>query len=131
MDLTRKIDIAGVDADSVEKDDSFPAALAFQIKLSDVPDNIWQEIFVSEYEQSWFNLKREVTLHGDRIRVVTAPGEEEKHIDFVKRLVSQTNDRAEEYNREVQRQRSIEERQTNEESKIVTEARERLKKVKL
>ncbi len=131
MEHVRKIRILAVDVDSVEKDDSFPSALAFYIRLSDFPDNVWREIFVNEYEQAWYNLKREVTVEGNRVRVVCAPGEEQGQIDFIKKLIEGTNQNVDRYNAQVDQQVEIEKLHQAKESKVVEEAKDRLKRVRI
>ena len=131
VDEIRKVTITKIDSDSVETDDSFPLGLAFHVYLSEVPDSVWRELFFSEYEQTWYSLKREMTVSGDKIRVVTAPGEEQGHVDFVKRLVEQTNKQVDMYNAEVKRQRDLQRQNLGREGKLVEEARERLKRVRL
>ena len=131
MEKVKKISIKSVDTDLVEKDDSFPEALAFYVYLSEVPESVWREFFSSEYEQSWFNLKREVTVSGDRIRIVTSPGEEQQHIDFIKQVVERTNRQVDEYNGELERQQQLDAKNRAKESKLVEDAKERLKRVRL
>ncbi len=131
MDAVKKVKIVELDPDSVEKDDSFPEALAFHVRLSDVPDSVWTEIFISEYEQTWFNLKREVTVRGDRIHVVTAPGEEQAHINFIKQLLEQTNAKVDEYNKEIEHEAQMAKRERAADLDIVEQAKERLRKVSL
>jgi len=131
MERAEKITIKEVDSETVEKDDSFPDGLAFYINLSGNPHSVWLEIFVSEYEQAWYNLKREVAVFGDRIRVVTAPGEEQGHIDFVKGLVSGTNQKVDLYNAEVERTLRAQDRKESVDANKVREAKERLKKVRI
>jgi len=131
MDAVKKVNIVELDRDTVEKDSSFPEALAFYIRLSDVPGSVWTEIFVSEYEQAWFNLEREVSVRGDRIRVVTAPGEEQAHINFIKQLVEQTNTKVEEYNKEIEREAHMARREQSAQAEMVEQAKERLRKVSL
>ena len=131
METTKKVEIRGIDTNSVEKDDSFPSALAFYVELSEVPDSIWRELFLSQYEQSWYNLKREVRVHGHKIRVVSAPGEEQGQVDFIKRVVQGTNEVVGRYNTEVMRQRELEKKGQEGQTKIMEEAKERLRKVKV
>ena len=76
--MVETITIKGVDVDRIEKDDSFSKAYAFYVQLSATPDPIWIELFMSLYESTFQELKREMTIRGNQIRVVTAPDEEEK-----------------------------------------------------
>ena len=129
--MVQKVLIQAVDTDRIEKDDSFPKAYAFYIVLTSAPDPIWVELFVSQYENRFYNLKREMTTHGDRIRVVTAPGEEENHVRFFRELVNETNKQVDEYNKKLTDTEARERRFREQQDAEAQQIRERLKKISI
>lgn len=129
--MVQKVLIQAVDPDRIEKDDSFPKAYAFYVVLTTTPDPIWVELFISQYENRFYNLKREMTIHGDRIRVVTAPGEEENHVRFFRQLVDETNKQVDEYNKRLADREARERRFKEQEDAEAEQIRERLKKISI
>ncbi|PYV33973.1 MAG: hypothetical protein DMG22_07715 [Acidobacteria bacterium] len=127
--MIEKVKIKSIDSERIEKDDSFPNAYAFYIELDTAPHAVWEELFLRRYESDWFNLKREMTIQGKEIRVVTAPGEEEHQVDFYRRLVEETNRDAEEYNRDLAQQSELASRVAQSESAEAQRIRENLKKI--
>ena len=47
---SQPVEIIGVDADMLEKDETFPEGYAFYIRLSGEPDNVWRS-----YLAKWNN----------------------------------------------------------------------------
>ncbi len=129
--MIEKVIIKAVDSEQIEKDDSFPKAYAFYIVLSQTPDPIWFELFISRYENTFYNLKREMTIHGGRIRVVTAPGEEENHVRFFRRLVEETNKDVDDYNKKMSEMVARENAKKGKEDAEADMIRERLKKISI
>ena len=112
----------------IEKDDSFPMAYAFYLKLDSKPANIWKKIFKNEWKGSMFLLKREVKIADDRLRVVTAPDEIEGKVDWVRGLVDATNESIDKYNEELKKKEEMEKRKRNHQEETIAEMRKRLKK---
>lgn len=112
----------------IEKDDSFPMAYAFELPLDSTPDDIWTSIFEDEWKTSFYMLKRKVTIERNKLKVITAPDEIEGKIEWVKNLVSLTNKRVEEYNKEMKRREEAEEAETKRREEIIKQMRERLKR---
>ncbi len=129
--MIEKVKVKSIDTERIEKDDSFPEAYAFYIELEVTPHLIWEEFFLRRYEGEWFNLKREMTIQGKEIRVVTAPGEEKSHVDFYRRLVEETNKDVDEYNRELAHQRERQSRLAQQESIEAKQIRDNLKKIQI
>ena len=127
--MVETITIKGVDVDRIEKDDSFSKAYAFYVQLSATPDPIWIELFMSLYESTFQELKREMTIRGNQIRVVTAPGEEENHITFLRGLVEETNKEVDEYNKVQARREELGRRMELQKDAEAQQIRERLKKI--
>ena len=118
-----------VDSDRVEKDDSFSKAYAFYVDLSETPEPIWTELFMTRYETTFTNLKREMTIEGNRIRVVTAPGEEESHVRFLRQVIDKTNQDVDEHNKKLARQQELERRFKATEDAEAQQIKERLRKI--
>jgi len=97
------VDIVKIDTETVELDNSFPGAYAFYIKLSGRPERQWMHIFNFEWERSVYLMKREISIVGDRLRVISGADDNiQKHVDFVRTLVKKTNQRIEEDNRRIE-----------------------------
>jgi hypothetical protein len=127
--MVEKVTIKAVDLDRVEKDDSFPKAYAFYIALSETPEPIWVELFMSRYESTFTSLKREMTIQGSHVRVVTAPEEEENHVRFLRQVVDETNKDVDEYNRKLARQEEQERKLKAMEDAEAQQIKERLRRI--
>ncbi|MFQ5925671.1 MAG: hypothetical protein ACE5IE_06720, partial [Dehalococcoidia bacterium] len=85
------IDIVEVDTETVEKDDSFPPAYAFYIGLSGRPERQWVDIFNFEWKRSLYLLKREISVVGDKLRLISGAEDNiQNHIAFARDLVRKT-----------------------------------------
>ncbi len=129
--MVEKVTIKELDPDRIEKDDSFPRAYAFYIVLTATPDPIWVEFFVSHYEIKPYPLEKEVTIHGSQIRVVTASGEEEEHVRFVRELVDETNKAVDDYNKAAAEAEVRDRGTKQQEDAEAQQIRERLKKIRI
>jgi hypothetical protein len=99
------------------KSNEFEEAYTVELKLDSTPDDIWEQIFNNEYKASLFMMKRTVSVSGNKLRVVTSTHDNLKdEMEWVKELVSATNQRREQYNREVE-QREKQKRAKEEENK--------------
>jgi hypothetical protein len=129
--MIEKVTIQAIDLDRIEKDDAFPKAYAFYIILSGTPHPIWVELFMSRYESGFYNLKREMTIQGKEIRVLTAPGEEVNHVEFFRRLVDETNRDVDEHNAESAEAEKRQRRLEDQEAVEAEEIRQRLRKIQV
>ena len=77
-------------------------------------------------EKSFFVLKRQVTLAGDKLRVVFLEGEEEAQLNFYKALIEATNRRVDEYNEEVLRKKQREDKHEQDRQTGIERVRHRL-----
>lgn len=103
MKKIKTIEIINVDTETVRKDASFPAAFAFYIKLSGRPDRQWVEIFKHEWGKSKYLMKRDISVIGDRLRLVSGEGDNiQNHVALARDLVKRTNERVEEDNRRIE-----------------------------
>jgi len=97
------IDIVEIDTETVEKDDSFPTAYAFYIKLSGRPERQWVDIFNFEWKRSFYLMKGEISVVGDKLRLISGAEDNiQNHIAFARDLMRKTNERVEEDNRRIE-----------------------------
>ena len=111
----------------MEKDDSFPKAYAVYVPLDSTPDDIWEQCFERELKASFYMWKRQVTVEGDTLRAVTASDEIEDRINWIKKLVNETNHCVEEYNNEMLRREQAEKAREKEVEEDIKKMREALK----
>jgi len=123
--LSNIVNYVGV-SEQVEVDDSFPLAYAFFIQLDKTPDIIWQQKFFDEWKKSFFALKKQVTLTGDRLRVVFLEGEEEAQLNFYKTLIEAANQSVNEYNEEIFRRKHREDKYEKDRQTTIERLRHRL-----
>lgn len=89
----QRVSISRVDEDAWRKAPDFPAAYTFVLILDRVPHRDWAEIFIHNYHQAIYLMKRRTRLEGARIVMVVADQDNlQAHADFAKRLVQETND---------------------------------------
>lgn len=112
----------------IEKADSFPSAYVFELPLDSTPDSVWESIFENQWKRSFYNLKRTVTVEGDKLKVITAPDEIEGKIKWVRRLVDSTNSQVEQYNEQMKRKEEVKLKEKKRVEETIKEMRERLKK---
>ena len=72
------VEIIGVDANTIEKDESFKEAYAFYITLSDEPDNIWRN-YLAKWGNALNTMQRKIDVVGDRLRLVFVYGDNIHH----------------------------------------------------
>jgi hypothetical protein len=129
-DFAKKVNLKPIDPDGlkIEKSYEFQEAYSFELELDSTPDYIWTEIFNSEWKTSFYTMKRQVMVFGNRIRVVTAPDEIKGKIEWIKSLVNSTNDRIEQYNKQVEQENETERQKIAREKETMDKMRELLKK---
>jgi hypothetical protein len=125
MILGNIVNYVGI-SEQVEVDDSFPSAYAFFIQLDKTPDIIWQQNFFDEWKKSFFVLKRQVTLTGDRLRVVFLEDEEEAQLNFYRALIEAANRRVDEYNEDALRKKQREAKREQDRQTTIERLRHRL-----
>ncbi|MBA7649085.1 hypothetical protein ES703_56879 [subsurface metagenome] len=98
---SKPVEITSVDIDTIEKDEEFPDAYAFYIKLSDKPDLLWETYF-AEWDKALSTMKRKISVVGDKLRLVFAYGDDiQNYVKFARGIVENTNERIKEHNRKV------------------------------
>lgn len=128
MMLGNIVNYVGI-SEQVEVDDSFPSAYAFFIQLDKTPDIIWQQKFFDEWKKSFFILKKQVTLVGDKLKVVFLEGEEEAQLNFYRALIEAANRRVDEYNEDVLRKKQREDRHEQDRQTTIERLRHRLQRL--
>lgn len=88
-----EIHIERVDDDAFRKAPKFPRAYYLEFVLDRTPSRDWVEIFMQNWQNAWYSMKRETVIRGDRIVMIVADSDNlQGHADFAKRLVTETND---------------------------------------
>lgn len=124
-----EIKIKSIDAEKLEKDDSFPSAYAFYVILDEEPDSMWRYLFDDNWRSALYAIKRVITIEGDKLRLVTADSDDiERHVKFAKQLIEQTNQR---YKEELTDEEKREKVKFERIEKTKNELREKLKKVSI
>jgi hypothetical protein len=84
--------IVKVDDAAYRKAPDFPAAYYLEFVLDAVPHPDWATVFMSEYKNSLYMMKRKTSLIRNRISMIVADSDNlQSHADFAKRLVESTN----------------------------------------
>ena len=128
--LSKKVNVKDpIDLDKlhIKKDDSFEMAYAVEIPLDSTPDDIWEQCFEREWKASFYNLKRQVTVEGDKLRAVTAPDEIKGRIEWIRKLVEATNRCVEKSNKEMLQREKAEQARKKKEEEDIKKMREALK----
>jgi hypothetical protein len=87
-----EIRVLGADESAYRKHNKFPRAYEFVLLLGREPHRDWISVFDREYQQSWYNMKREMRIAGDRVFLIVADSDNlQRHVDWVKDLVEKTN----------------------------------------
>jgi len=99
---SKPVEITSVDIDTIEKDEEFPDAYAFYIKLSDKPDRLWETYFAA-WDKALSTMKRKISVVGDKLRLVFTYGDDiQNYVKFARGIVENTNERIKEHNRKVE-----------------------------
>lgn len=82
----------------VERDHYFPNAYIIDLPLDAQPDHAWQDIFDREWRMSRQLWERKIFVIGDKLRLVTTANEIENKLEWIRKIVEQTNKEIDEYN---------------------------------
>jgi len=84
--------LVGVDEAAYRKSNKFGRAYEFVLILDSNPSLDWKKIFMYNYSNSFYSMKRKTTIRGDRIVLIIADSDNlQAHTDWIKRLVNETN----------------------------------------
>ncbi len=115
----QRIEITGIDVNSVEKDPSFATAYAFYMQLSETPNEAWTLAFSEEWKAIIAARKLQLDVVGDRLRCIVSEGDDLRRVvQFAVEFVERINQRVPYYcaqleereRREQAYQREVEER---------------------
>lgn len=90
----QRIEITGIDVDSVEKDPSFATAYAFYLQLSETPNEAWTLAFSEEWKAIIAARKLQLDVVGDRLRCIISEGDDlHRVVHFAYEFVERINQR--------------------------------------
>lgn len=129
----QRIQIVGIDLESVEKDPSFATAYAFTMQLSETPNEAWTLAFSEEWKAIIAARKLQLDVVGDRLRCIVSEGDDLRRVvQFAYEFVERINQRVPHYcaqleerdRREEAYRREVEERKAHIRSRLQAIARE-------
>lgn len=132
-EIARKVKFlnpVNVDKIAVERDYYFPNAFIIDLPLDAPPDHAWQDIFEREWKMSRRLWERKIFVVGDKLRLVTTKNEIENKLDWIKKVVEQTNKEIDGYNQTFRVEKELSKQIPEEEVKeCIERIRETLKEV--
>lgn len=94
----QRIEITGIDVNSVEKDPSFATAYAFTMQLSETPNEAWTLAFSEEWKAIIAARKLQLDVVGDRLRCIVSEGDDLRRVvQFAYEFVERINQRVPQY----------------------------------
>ena len=94
----QRIEITGIDVNSVEKDPSFATAYAFTMQLSETPNEAWTLAFSEEWKAIIAARKLQLDVVGDRLRCIVSEGDDLRRVvQFAHEFVERINQRVPQY----------------------------------
>lgn len=105
------VEIVSVDADRLDKDETFRNAYAFYIKLSAEPDYFWQSQ-LAKWDSALSSMSRGLSVEKDRLRAVFVYGDSvQLCTDYAASLVNWVNKKVAEHNERIASLEEAERRQ--------------------
>lgn len=94
----QRIEITGIDVNSVAKDPSFATAYAFTMQLSETPNEAWTLAFSEEWKAIIAARKLQLDVVGDRLRCIVSEGDDLRRVvQFACEFVERINQRVPQY----------------------------------
>ena len=96
-------DIAAIDSETLEIDDTYPGTYGFTVRLSCDPGPEWDEEFAAVYDAAEYPGKPPVVWRGDRLSVFYLPRYADdlpSYLRFLEQMIARAN-------REVERRNSV------------------------
>ncbi len=129
LNESQPVEIIGVDTDTLEKDETFPEAYAFYIKLSDEPDNAWRS-YLAKWNNALDAMHRKIDVVGDRLRFMFIYGDNIQNCaKYAATLVKMVNERVMEYNKKVDSLKKVELQKQEENRRKEEEIRQQLRQL--
>lgn len=117
-----------VDKIAIDRDHYFRSAYVVDLPLNFTPDHVWQDIFEQKWRSSRHLWDRKLFVIGDKLRLVTTEDEFGEKLDWIERVISETNKAIDEYNRAAQVAEETPKQQLWEERARVENLREALRR---
>jgi hypothetical protein len=123
----QRIEITGIDVNSVQKDPSFATAYAFYMQLSDTPNEAWTLAFSEEWKAIIAARKLQLDVVGDRLRCIVSEGDDLRRVvQFAVEFVERINQRVPYYCAQLEEIQRREQAYQCEVQQRITQLRERL-----
>ncbi len=123
----QRIEITGIDVNSVEKDPSFATAYAFYMQLSETPNEAWTLAFSEEWKAIIAARKLQLDVVGDRLRCIVSEGDDLRRVvQFAVEFVERINQRVPYYCAQLEESLRREQAYQREVQQRITQLRERL-----
>jgi hypothetical protein len=123
----QRIEITGIDVNSVQKDPSFATAYAFYMQLSDTPNEAWTLAFSEEWKAIIAARKLQLDVVGDRLRCIVSEGDDLRRVvQFAMEFVERINQRVPYYCAQLEEIQRREQAYQCEVQQRITQLRERL-----
>jgi hypothetical protein len=123
----QRIEITGIDVNSVEKDPSFATAYAFYMQLSETPNEAWTLAFSEEWKAIIAARKLQLDVVGDRLRCIVSEGDDLRRVvQFAVEFVERINQRVPYYCAQLEEIQRREQAYQCEVQQRITQLRERL-----
>lgn len=124
----QRIEITGIDVDSVEKDSSFATAYAFYMQLSETPNEAWTLAFSEEWKAIIAARKLQLDVVGDRLRCIVSEGDDLRRVaQFAYEFVERINQRVPYYCAQLEERERREEAYRREVEEHIAQLRSRLR----
>jgi len=107
-----------VDKVTIKKDHYFRNAYIIDLPLDSMPDHVWQDIFEQKWKSSRHLWDRKLFVIGDKLRLVTTADEFGDKLDWVERVIKETNKGIDEHNLVVRKEEEIRTKEELEKQKI-------------
>lgn len=109
-EIVRKVDLLkpfDVEKVAIERDRYFPNAYIIDLPLDSVPDHVWQDIFLGQWRSSRHLWDRKLFVIGNKLRLVTTSSDFGEKLDWVERVIKDTNKAIDEYNLAIQKKEEM------------------------
>ncbi|MGD8565707.1 MAG: hypothetical protein PVF96_05095 [Candidatus Bathyarchaeota archaeon] len=83
---------------AIRRDQYFPKAYIIDLPLDSTPNHVWQDIFERNWKSSMHLWDRKLFVVGDKLRLVTTVHEFGEKLDWIEKVIEETNDGIDEYN---------------------------------
>ncbi|GIV18750.1 MAG: hypothetical protein KatS3mg023_0501 [Armatimonadota bacterium] len=126
----QRIEITGIDVNSVEKDPSFATAYAFYMQLSETPNEAWTLAFSEEWKAIIAARKLQLDVVGDRLRCIVSEGDDLRRVvQFAYEFVERINQRVPHYCAQLEERERREEAYRREVQERIAQIQSRLQAI--